>query len=160
MGRVAEAKREFENLTDSSPGDEILATSIAYMIQLSGDVSESVGLLRSFKRNYQRGYPGQGTRAAWALSYPLPYAPILDKYAKEFGVDKFLILALIREESSFDPGIMSYAHALGLTQIIQSTGKIIARKLKAKGFRFADHEEARSGDSLRLLPFPRANDAL
>jgi len=81
---------------------------------------------------------GPGTRAAWSLSYPLPYATQLNKYSAQFGVDKFLLLALIREESSFNPGVESYAHALGLTQIIKSTGRLIAGKLKEKRFKFKD----------------------
>jgi soluble lytic murein transglycosylase-like protein len=47
------------------------------------------------------------------------------------------MLTLMREESLFNPVIKSYANALGLTQIINSTGKIIAKRMKMKKYKFA-----------------------
>jgi soluble lytic murein transglycosylase len=42
-------------------------------------------------------------------------------------VDPFVVAALIRQESEFDPRVISPAKAYGLMQLLPSTGRILAR---------------------------------
>ena len=63
----------------------------------------------------------------WQLAYPRVYYKYVVESSLEFGMDPYLILAVIREESRFDPGVVSWAKAHGLMQIIPSTGRNIAR---------------------------------
>ena len=63
---------------------------------------------------------------------PLRYEKIIDRYSSEFGVSKELILALINRESMFRYDIISPARAKGLMQIIDSTARLTAVKLKIK----------------------------
>lgn len=56
----------------------------------------------------------------------------VEKYAEEFGVDKYLILAVIKTESGFDPNAKSNADAIGLTQITEETFAWIKLKLCPK----------------------------
>lgn len=53
--------------------------------------------------------------------YPLAYWKIIQKIAKERGLDPYLVLALIRQESLFDPKALSPASAFGLMQLLPST---------------------------------------
>ena len=64
--------------------------------------------------------------------YPLNYMDSVEKYAEEFGVDKYLILAVIKTESGFDPNAKSDADAIGLTQITEETFAWIKLKLCPK----------------------------
>ena len=64
--------------------------------------------------------------------YPLNYMDSVEKYAEEFGVDKYLILAVIKTESGFDPNAKSDADAIGLTQITEETFAWIKLKLCRK----------------------------
>ena len=54
-------------------------------------------------------------------AYPLKYTESVEQYAQEFGVDKYLLLALIKTESGFDKDAKSNADAIGLTQITEET---------------------------------------
>jgi soluble lytic murein transglycosylase len=63
-----------------------------------------------------------------ALSYPLAYSEIINPAAVSKGIDPYLVLALIREESRFDPEALSWAGAYGLMQLMPAT----ARRMKAK----------------------------
>ena len=36
------------------------------------------------------------------IAYPLKYTEYVEEYSQEFGVDKYLIYAMIKTESSFD----------------------------------------------------------
>lgn len=62
----------------------------------------------------------------WQMAYPAPYAELLDEAADDSDVPNLLFLALIRQESFFDPLAGSTAGALGLTQVIPPTGETIA----------------------------------
>lgn len=69
----------------------------------------------------------------WLL-YPAPYAELIARHAERQGLDPLLLLALIRQESSFDPRAESPARARGLTQVVPSTGREIARALGREAF--------------------------
>jgi soluble lytic murein transglycosylase len=63
------------------------------------------------------------------LAYPVDYAPVVQDTARRTGVSPLLLLAVIRQESFFDPRAGSSAGALGLTQVISSTAEQIAADL-------------------------------
>ena len=54
-------------------------------------------------------------------TYPLKYMDEVEKYADEYGLDKYLLLSFIKTESGFDPNARSSADAIGLTQITEET---------------------------------------
>jgi soluble lytic murein transglycosylase len=53
--------------------------------------------------------------------YQLKHTEFVEKYAAEYGVDKALLYAVIRTESSFNANAVSSAGARGLTQITPDT---------------------------------------
>ncbi|MCY3741958.1 MAG: transglycosylase SLT domain-containing protein [Candidatus Poribacteria bacterium] len=67
--------------------------------------------------------------------YPRYYADAVDKYAKMYNVDTFLIAAMILEESRYNAEAVSWAGAIGLMQIMPATGRELAQKLKIRRFR-------------------------
>ncbi len=71
------------------------------------------------------------SREAYELAYPKPFEPLVAEAAEDYLVDPFLLLAVMREESRFQPEVVSWAGAVGLMQIMPSTGEEIARR---KGF--------------------------
>jgi len=68
------------------------------------------------------------------ISYPLNYQELILSEAHDQEVDPFLLSALIRQESLFEPSITSPANARGLTQVIPDTGEWIAGRLGWKEF--------------------------
>ena len=73
-------------------------------------------------------------RDCWEMLFPRPYWTELKKYAVMNGLDPFLVAALIRQESEFNPGAMSNANAYGLMQLLPATGKTVARSLRVRRF--------------------------
>lgn len=69
------------------------------------------------------------------LLYPLPNRYDLWGKARGKGLDPFLVAGLIHQESVFMPEAVSPAGAVGLMQIMPSTGKRVARKIGLEGFR-------------------------
>jgi len=67
--------------------------------------------------------------------YPRYYAEAVEKYAKMYNVDTFLIAAMILEESRYNAEAISWAGAIGLMQIMPATGRELAQQLKIRRFR-------------------------
>ena len=70
----------------------------------------------------------------WKLLFPQPYWSDLVDDAQRNGLDPYLVASLIRQESEFNAGAVSPAHAYGLMQLLASVGKANAQKEGLKGF--------------------------
>ena len=73
-----------------------------------------------------------GQYPLWELAYPRPYWSQLKSYANQAGIDPYFALAIMREESHFDPQALSSSKAMGLMQLMPATAKFVARKQKIK----------------------------
>jgi soluble lytic murein transglycosylase len=68
----------------------------------------------------------------WQTLYPIPYWPDIQKWSAQHALNPVMVLALIRQESRFEPAIQSVAGAKGLMQLMPETAAEIAAKLKFK----------------------------
>jgi soluble lytic murein transglycosylase len=109
-------------------------------IELASITTKTVGpdqAMRYIKR-YAANYLYMPIESApvefWKLAFPLPYRAELERFAKLNGLDPFLVAALIRQESEFNPKAVSRMNARGLTQILPGTGRELSRKLKVKAY--------------------------
>lgn len=72
--------------------------------------------------------------SAQKILYPYPYRPTVEKYAQKYGVDPYLVIAVIRAESNFMPQSESHKGALGLMQLMPDTASDIAKKMDDKNY--------------------------
>lgn len=88
-----------------------------------------------------------GLKAAYArpdedelltLAYPPYYRTYVEAEARQFGLEPWLLFALIHSESCFQADITSVAGANGLTQLMASTAGDVARKLKVADYDLTD----------------------
>lgn len=68
------------------------------------------------------------------ILYPMPYLDYVRKYSVRYGVPVNLIYGIMRQESLYNPVCYSSAGAIGLMQIIPSTGYYIARRTGCYNF--------------------------
>ena len=66
---------------------------------------------------------------------PLHYETYIYHYSAEFGLDPYLVMGVIRAESSFRSDVVSPAGARGLMQIMPATG---AEQAQRKGIAYHD----------------------
>jgi soluble lytic murein transglycosylase len=77
-------------------------------------------------------------RAVQKQAYPAAWGDLVGEDAAQYRVDPLLVLALMRQESSFDPRAQSGAQAMGLMQIVGPTARGIAAKLGRDDFESKD----------------------
>lgn len=74
------------------------------------------------------------------LLYPRFYESLVAQYAQQNDLDMSTLFALIRSESFFNKNAQSWAGALGLCQILDTTAQDIARKLKITDYNILNPE--------------------
>jgi soluble lytic murein transglycosylase len=68
-------------------------------------------------------------RAFQKQVFPAGWADLVVEEANRYGLDPLLVLAVARQESSFDPRARSGADARGLMQVVPATARYIADRL-------------------------------
>jgi len=64
----------------------------------------------------------------WRILFPEQYWSTIQREAAGNGLDPYMVASLIRQESEFNPRVVSYANAYGLMQLLPSTGRQMAQK--------------------------------
>ncbi|HCW73155.1 MAG TPA: lytic transglycosylase [Clostridiaceae bacterium] len=77
---------------------------------------------------------GFGAYLAYGRLFPLEHEAIVEKYAREYDVDPYLVYAVIHTESRFREDVVSPAGAMGLMQVTEETGDFIAKRLEIKEY--------------------------
>jgi soluble lytic murein transglycosylase len=72
--------------------------------------------------------------AYWRILFPQAYWDTIKAESAKNNLDPYLVASLIRQESEFNPSVISYANAYGLMQLLPSTGKSMAREEGIKNF--------------------------
>lgn len=70
----------------------------------------------------------------WRLLYPIHHKEVMFHYAREYGVDPYLVAAVIRVESKYYPQALSPMGARGLMQVMPETGAWVAEQLGLEDF--------------------------
>jgi len=74
------------------------------------------------------------SESAVKVLYPLKYRDLVARYSDRYGLDPYLVLAVIKVESSFRHRAVSPRNARGLMQITEKTGKWGAEQTGLDGF--------------------------
>jgi len=123
LGFDAEALEEIVgHLTDEAPA--ALRHAAADLHARTGDVAASIAVIEPLVDAALYAQREQDN-ALWRLAYPRPFWPLVVGEASRHGLDPLLVLAVIREESRFDPRAISSAKAVGLMQLLPSTARAI-----------------------------------
>ncbi len=66
----------------------------------------------------------------WTALYPQAFWPEINQQAQTTGLDPYLVLSIIRQESAFYPAAISSSGARGLMQLMPATAQEVLTKLK------------------------------
>lgn len=114
------ALSELDALRELNGKDPALRLALIRLYASHGAYGRSVALANGFSPQSEE---------LIKYRYPLAYWEAIQKIAAEKEMDPYLILALIRQESVFDPKALSPASAFGLMQLLPSTAGRVAAQL-------------------------------
>ena len=106
-------------------------------LRTAGRDHEAHWMVRRQAEKQLLGRPDPQEAALWLAAFPRPFAPIVEKWSDKRGLDRNLVWGLMREESAFEAGVVSWAGAVGLMQIMPATGIEEAALDKLKNFSVA-----------------------
>ena len=129
---LADSELRYGAKHDGQP--QLMAVELARMATDKNAPDQGIRWVKHYAPGYLSLPVDAGTEALWRFAFPLPFWKQLNEYAQLRGLDPYLLAGLIRQESEFNPKIVSYAHAYGLTQVLPSTGRELSRRLKIRPF--------------------------
>lgn len=98
-------------------GGPEMALALARSRAARKDVAGALFAAKQSDPNYE-AYPFSALpEEAWKLLYPRSDWSVVRRYARLDGLDPYLVMGLIRQESAFDPRATSYTGARGLMQM-------------------------------------------
>ena len=65
--------------------------------------------------------------------FPLKYSEAIDKVSNIIGIEKYLVLSIMKAESAFRPGVISPVGARGLMQMMPATANKLSKTLEIEG---------------------------
>lgn len=129
MGLRTEAMSEFDALRKKFEDNPVRQYQLALYFRDLGLYAPSIRCAQRLLKLSQANTLEATPRFLQQLVYPVYFSDLLFSEAAAQGVDPLLLVALTRQESLFDDGAVSWAGAIGLMQIIPTTGEWIALKM-------------------------------
>jgi len=123
-GLPRRARQELRHLLRANHLGPTEVDALAALHAACGDVSLAYRTVR-FRGDFG-AWPGPATRTRWERYHPRPYSEFVQAAARAEGLDPLLLWAVMRQESGFLPGARSGAGAMGLLQLLATTGRSMA----------------------------------
>lgn len=133
LERWAEAEIRFGVRQGAKPYPS--AVALSEIAAARGDHAQALRYVKATVNNFLWLDPAGAPDSFWRHAFPLPYAALIRKYAAAHDLDPYLLAGLMRQESEFDPAVVSVSGAIGLTQVMPPTGRSLARRAGVRPYR-------------------------
>ncbi|WP_414401685.1 transglycosylase SLT domain-containing protein [Synechococcus sp. WC101] len=129
-GQMSVAERFASGILRNNAGEHLRGINQVAALRFSAEPDPLLPTLRQRQDFWQAIYPLHyyaSPENTWERD---PYAqPGLARWSRQFNLNPLMVAALIRQESRFEPEIVSASGALGLMQVMPATGRWIAQKI-------------------------------
>jgi soluble lytic murein transglycosylase len=122
LGRSADVEYEVERLRGHFAQEDGGDYALAEALNERGHTLTALSMGWDIRRR-----EGRWNLRLLRVVYPFPFQDLVVPASLEHGVDPYLVAAVIRRESAFNPTVTSSAGAIGLMQIMPHTGRGLAR---------------------------------
>ena len=151
LGFYADARSEYARVDYRKPDGHVAGLHLGRMHHGRDEHHLALRAMKRYVYGYLRMPYDSLDIEYWRLLYPIGWEDRLRARSERHGLDPYLVAALIRQESEFHAGAKSRAGALGLMQIMPTTGRGLFRRLGIPGF--ASRKLTVPDTSLRLGTF-------
>lgn len=141
IGDAEGARLEAVGLAGVIGDDHDALVWLSSLYRQSGDIPSSIKTAWRATDKLPKGGKKDYTGPAWRALYPAVYWEAVSRESVKNGLDLFLTLSLIRQESMFDHRAVSSADARGLMQLMPSTAKTTSDELSKGGSGSARFDE-------------------
>jgi peptidoglycan lytic transglycosylase len=128
LDEFSDGELRFGAKTDGQP--QVMALELADLANRRQSPDQAIRYIKHYAPDYLSLALDTAPDKFWRLAFPLPYRKQLEDFCRPLSLDPFLVAALIRQESEFNPKAVSRSNARGLTQVMPSTGRELSRKLR------------------------------
>ncbi|MDR0306013.1 MAG: transglycosylase SLT domain-containing protein [Chitinispirillales bacterium] len=132
VGQAQTASLFLENLESNYHGNLVLQYDLAAAYAMAGNQALAFRVARRLSWRLPMEHRKNAPVQVKAVLFPPFFSSVINENAARFGVDPLFVSAVIRQESIFDMNIVSPAGAVGLMQIMPTTGRDIAARLGEK----------------------------
>ncbi len=134
LGMQSDAMEELKVLLDKHASDKESLVNIMGMIYQMGEFYVTYRVIhKHFQQLFEDGRGGTPAIVT-QLAFPLKVLNYIKDQRLPGSASPFLVAAIMREESGFNPLALSSAGAMGLMQIMPETGRSLARKAGNRSF--------------------------
>ena len=125
-----------------------LASGLGEAVALSELFEVPTVFREKVKRRGLYSLPGHGgDLAAWVHEYPRAYWRLVEKEGRRRGLEPLFLDSIMRQESRYRRGVVSWADAMGLMQLIPPTAERLA---ELEGLPFRREQLFDEGRNIRL----------
>jgi len=150
LGLYQSAMNELEAVRTSHPDSPLVNLRIAQILRNNNDAVGAINALKRSYPDYGQAHPEEMRREEWEIFYPLKWWAEIRQESQRHNIDPYLIAGIIRQETVFNPRAKSRANALGLMQLLPSTGIAVAKKNSIGGGRISNAELFNPTINIRL----------
>jgi soluble lytic murein transglycosylase len=138
VGQWESAKARFREVRTRFQDDPLALYQLAVFFQREGFHDQSIACAQRILKLSPQDSLYEVPTFLQKLHYPVYFADLIVPQAEKRGLDPLLFLALVWQESKFDPYATSASPARGLTQFIDSTSTWVAEQLGLTDFDTSD----------------------
>jgi soluble lytic murein transglycosylase len=128
----AEVELRYAAQNEDQP--HVMGLELATMAARRSAQDQAIRYLKRYAPDYLYMRIDSAPPEFWKLAFPMPYREDFERFARQNNLDPFLVAALARQESEFNPKAVSVSSARGLTQIMPSTGRELSRRLHIRPY--------------------------
>ncbi len=132
---LAEGELRCGAKADGQP--QLMAVELAELANRRDAPDQGIRFIKRYAPTYLSMPMDTAPDKFWRLAFPMPYRGSIEAYSRAQSIDPYLVAALIRQESEFNPKAISRSNARGLTQVLPGTGRELSRKLKIPRYKTA-----------------------
>jgi soluble lytic murein transglycosylase len=133
-GMFDEAIGELRYAQAARGSSPLIEATLAYAFNREGRLRPAIQTMRRAYPQFMQAGGELLPQEILTVIFPVAHWDLIQQYAQAKELDRFLLAALIAQESTFQADIRSSANAWGLMQILPSTGRLYAQRLSIRPF--------------------------
>lgn len=118
----------------TSGSSVVIDATIAYALNRKGELRPGITAMRRAYPQFMSDGGEQLPERIMKVIFPVAHWETIRRHAAGRNLDLYLVTALVAQESTFQADVTSSANAVGLMQLLPSTGRQYARRVGVPGF--------------------------